>query len=125
MTGFKNNGYGQLGDSTTNNSRVVPVQITAGVQSIAAGHLHTLILKTDTLFACGGNWNGQLGDSTMTDRHYPVQITTDVQSIAAGSYHSLIVKTNETVWTCGENAYGQLGNGTTASYQETLGQINF
>jgi alpha-tubulin suppressor-like RCC1 family protein len=37
---------------------------------------------------------------------------TDVQAIAAGGYHSLILKKNGTLFSCGYNNYGQLGDGT-------------
>ena len=35
--------------------------------------------------------------------------------MAAGGKHTLILKTNRTLWACGDNSYGQLGNGTTTS----------
>lgn len=44
------------------------------VASIDAA-FHSLIVKKDgTLWACGRNHDGQLGDGTTTDRHNPVQI---------------------------------------------------
>jgi alpha-tubulin suppressor-like RCC1 family protein len=53
-----------------------------------------LAIKTDgTLWGHGGNGNGQVGDSTITDRSSPVQIgsLTKWLSVAAGSYFSLAV----------------------------------
>jgi alpha-tubulin suppressor-like RCC1 family protein len=93
------------------------VQIMTGVQSAAVGRKdfsHYLILKTDsTLWTCGTNGRGQLGDGTTTDRSSPVQIMSGVKSIAAGSEYSLILKTDSTLWACGANDRGQLGDGTT------------
>ncbi len=44
------------------------------VASIDAA-FHSLIVKKDgTLWACGRNHDGQLGDGTTTDRHNPMQI---------------------------------------------------
>jgi hypothetical protein len=37
---------------------------------------------------------------------------TGVMAIAAGYYHTLALKKDGTVWAWGENAYGELGNGT-------------
>jgi alpha-tubulin suppressor-like RCC1 family protein len=82
------------------------------VQSVAGGGNHSMFLKSDnTLWACGDNSVGQLGDSTTIERHSPVQIMTGVQSVAAGGSHSLILKTNGTLWACGSNGNGQLGTG--------------
>jgi alpha-tubulin suppressor-like RCC1 family protein len=45
------------------------------VQSMAGGSNYSLIIKKDgTLWACGANDYGQLGDGTTIERHYPVQI---------------------------------------------------
>jgi alpha-tubulin suppressor-like RCC1 family protein len=35
---------------------------------------------------------------------------TGVQELAAGGNHSLILKLDGTVWACGRNYFGQLGN---------------
>jgi alpha-tubulin suppressor-like RCC1 family protein len=90
----------------------------AGFKSTAAGGNHSLILKTDgTLWACGDNTYGQLGDGTTTSHSAPVQVKSiaNVQSVAAGYDYSLILKNDGTIWACGNNVYGQLGDGTTNS----------
>ena len=87
----------------------------AGIMNISAGGHHTLILKTDgTLWGCGDNSYGQLGDGTTISRTSPVQISsmTNVQSVAAGSDYSLILKRDGILWACGNNGSGQLGDGT-------------
>jgi alpha-tubulin suppressor-like RCC1 family protein len=72
------------------------------VKSIAAGGDHSLFLRTDgTLWACGDNYAGQLGDGTEIDRSTPVQVLTGVKSMAAGYDHNLILKTDSTLWACG------------------------
>jgi alpha-tubulin suppressor-like RCC1 family protein len=83
--------------------------------AVAAGTAHTLLLKPDgTLYAWGGNSQGQLGDGTTTFRWSPTQVVTltGVVSIAAGSGHSLAVRVDGTVWAWGDNNDGQLGDGT-------------
>lgn len=70
--------------------------------AIAAGHYHTLALKSDgTVWAWGSNSDGQLGDGTQTNRSVPVQVTglSDVVHIAAGGAHSLAVRRDGTLWT--------------------------
>ena len=88
----------------------------ARIKSISAGGHHSLIIKTDgTLWACGDNTYGQLGDGTTINRSSPVQIVSmsNVQSVAAGSDHSLILKNDGMLWACGNNDFGQLADGTT------------
>ena len=68
-----------------------------------------------TLWAWGFNNNGQLGDGTLTDRASPVQSVaglTGIKAVAAGQFFTLALKEDGTVWSWGDNAYGQLGDGT-------------
>ncbi|HEV8131747.1 MAG TPA: hypothetical protein VGQ81_10875 [Acidobacteriota bacterium] len=116
------NATGQLGDGTTTN-RSTPVQATglgpgSGVIAIAAGNGFTLAVKSDgTVLAWGNNANGQLGDGTTTQRTIPVQVGgigagSGVVAVAAGSSHSVALKSDGTVLSWGNNANGQLGDGT-------------
>jgi uncharacterized repeat protein (TIGR02543 family) len=89
--------------------------LSSGVQTVAAGDNHSLILKTDgSLWATGYNGFGQLGDGTTTTRTSPVRIlSSGVQTVAAGDNHSLILKTDGSLWAMGSNGSGRLGDGTT------------
>ncbi len=115
-----NNGYGQLGDTTTT-ARKTPVRVAniTGVTAVAGGGQHSLALKSDgTVWGWGYNGYGQLGDSTTTNRTAPVQTSSlaGMTEVAAGGSHSVALKSDGTVWTWGFNGYGQLGNnGTTNS----------
>ncbi len=83
---------------------------------IAAGNAHTAALKSSgTVWTCGSNSDGQLGDGTFTTRTTPVQVTglTDITAIAAGYQYTLALENDGTVWAWGDNGYGQLGDGTT------------
>lgn len=111
-----NNDYGQLGDGTSGTDRHLPVYVSglSGITEMAPGGFHAIFLKNDgTVWACGLNDHGQLGDGTNTERHTPFQIMSGVSAIAAGHSHSLFLKSNGTVWACGWNNFGQLGDGTT------------
>jgi alpha-tubulin suppressor-like RCC1 family protein len=107
--------YGQLGDGTSGTIDSVP-QLMSGFSgtalSVSAGELFSLILKSDsTLWACGRNSTGQLGDGGGGNTSTPVQISTltGVKTMSAGYLHSLIVKSDGTLWACGDNGYGELG----------------
>jgi len=82
---------------------------------VSAGFGFTLAIKTDgTLWACGDNDQGQLGDGTVIRRFDFVQIGTynDWKAISAGSFHSLATKIDGTLWAWGGNANGELGIGS-------------
>ncbi len=96
-----------------------PVQMVASnVIAIAAGGGHSLFLMSNgSLWAGGWNAYGQLGDGTTDNGNYetnrPEQIVpSGVTAIAAGYRHSLFLKNDGSLWAMGNNAYGQLGNGT-------------
>jgi alpha-tubulin suppressor-like RCC1 family protein len=115
------NGYGQLGDGTTVLTKNTPTQIGTGTtwSAIAAGEMHTIALRTDgTLWAWGWNNGGQLGNgTTVLTKNTPTQIGTGAtwSAISAGSLHTVALKSDGTLWTWGENTYGQLGDGTTVN----------
>lgn len=43
----------------------------------------------------------------------PIQIDGTKNTIASGASHTLAIRSDNTVWSAGDNSYGQLGNGTT------------
>ena len=113
------NVYGELGDSTRTN-RSSPIQTIAGGtnwKQVASGAIHAAAIKTDgTLWTWGYNSNGQLGDSTITNRSSPVQTIaggTNWKQVAGGYYHTAAIKTDGTLWLCGYNVSGCLGDSTT------------
>jgi alpha-tubulin suppressor-like RCC1 family protein len=113
------NGQGQLGNGTTALS-TIPFQVTnlADVTAIAAGGYHALALKEDgTVWAWGANGFGNLGDGANTTKStVPVKVLnlSGATAVAAGGNHSLAVKDDGTLWSWGNNAEGELGNGSTA-----------
>lgn len=70
-----------------------------------------MIIKTDnSLWACGNNNYGQLGDGTNTSRSNLVKITDNVKDVSAGNHHTLVLKTDNSLWACGSNAFGEWGD---------------
>jgi alpha-tubulin suppressor-like RCC1 family protein len=103
----------------------IPVGGLSGASAIAAGGFHSLALLTDgSVRAWGLNISGQLGNGNTTGPEtcvatpcssvpIPVSGLSGITAIAAGDDHSLALLSNGTVMAWGQNAYGQLGDGTT------------
>jgi alpha-tubulin suppressor-like RCC1 family protein len=113
--------YGQLGDGTIVN-KSSPVTTAGGGtnwKQVACGTLHTAAIKTDgTLWTCGYNIVGQLGDGTTGRKSSPVTTAgggTNWKQVSCGYWHTAAIKTDGTLWTCGYNGNGQLGDGTTVN----------
>ena len=110
------NESGQLGDNTTT-ARSSPIQTaSAGTtwQQIACGYRITSAIKTDgTLWNWGSNLIGGLGDNTRTSRSSPVQTVTagsNWKQTSCGKFFMSAVKTDGTLWSWGQNQYGQMGD---------------
>ncbi len=90
----------------------LPVANISGVQTLAAGPVHSVALKPDgTVWAWGADWYGAAGHQTIT----PEQIAgfNDAADIAAGGSHTLVRRNDGTIWAWGANTYGQIGDGST------------
>jgi alpha-tubulin suppressor-like RCC1 family protein len=114
------NAYGQLGDNSTTN-RWSPGDVaglTSGVSRLTAGTRHTCALMVAGDVKCwGSNADGQLGDNSTITRYGPVPVTglaSGVRTISAGNAHTCAVTTSGGMKCWGNNAFGLLGDGTTA-----------
>jgi alpha-tubulin suppressor-like RCC1 family protein len=115
------NAYGQLCRGTTSGGSTAAgasAPLDGGVSVTAAGAVHGLALKSDgTIYACGNNMFGQLGNGTTTTSLSPVAVPlpggATATAIAADEYHSLALTSGGALYAWGHNAFGQLGNGTT------------
>jgi hypothetical protein len=74
-------------------------------------------MSDGTLWTCGKNDNGQLGDGTTTQKNDPTKIgsATSWTVIAGGARHTVALQSDGTVWAWGDNSRGQLGDGTTTN----------
>jgi alpha-tubulin suppressor-like RCC1 family protein len=120
LWGMGENGFGQLGIGSNNNTNL-PVRITNGVVAVAGGGFHTLFVRRDgSLWAMGDNQYGELGDGTLNSTNLPEMIlANNVMAVAAGVYHSLVLKSDSSLWGMGYNHDGELGNGTFGSTNQT------
>lgn len=113
------NSKGQVGDNTTV-SKSSPVQIGAltNWSKVSCGYATCLAIKTDgTLWGWGYNdysAGGLLGDDTRVNKSSPIQVgaLTTWSQVSCGAFNAAAVKTDGTLWTWGQNTFGQLGDGT-------------
>eukprot|EP01066_Platyproteum_vivax_P012630 Platyproteum_vivax@DN5735_c0_g1_i1.p1 len=110
-------GHGKNQEAST----PTPVKFSAPLcaQQVACGGTHTMVLATDRhLWVTGSNIDGQLG---IGERYRcvwtPQRVAMDanVSQVAGGRRHSLMISLKGEVFSCGNNAHGQLGLGENPS----------
>jgi alpha-tubulin suppressor-like RCC1 family protein len=93
-------------------------------QSLAAGGDQTLWADpAGVLRSWGRNTDGQLGDGTRISHYQPKLLNAfslPVKSIAYGEGHGLAATTDGRVFSWGDNAFGQLGDGSITSRSSPL-----
>ena len=140
------NSYGQLGiGNTTNTSTLTQISIDTNskIKYIAPGGDTSAVMTSDgTVYETGYNYYGVLSNGTTTNssKFMPL-LNNDGSSVTDGFiipekiidsstdfYPTIfsIIKKDGTVWTSGNNEYGQLGNETNVSsnYLTQTGTIN-
>jgi alpha-tubulin suppressor-like RCC1 family protein len=125
--GWGTNSDQELGTGTSAAISNTALQVAGGndFRVVAAGLSWSLGLKSDgSVWAWGSNLSGQLGNGTTGGTsNVPLQISnlTGITALACGGVagpsfrigHNLALRSDGTVWAWGDNASGQLGNGTT------------
>jgi len=120
------NGNGELGNGGTGFSPLPVAVDTSGVLagkliiSVCAGSFHSFALCSDgTLASWGYNGNGQLGDNSTQSRRIPVLVdrsgvlsAKQITKVSAGYYHSIALNSDGSLAAWGNNANGELGDGT-------------
>jgi hypothetical protein len=121
------NNKGQLGNNSATQTSTPGTVAGGGTtwSSIACGYFTTAAIKTDgTLWTAGLNDKGQLGNGSTIA--YASGGQSSFATVAGGgttwksvscsfaiSSNQVAIKTDGTLWTWGDNTYGQLGNSTT------------
>ena len=136
------NNYGQLGiGNTTSKSTYTEISIDteSKIKYIAPGGNTSAIMTSDgKVYETGYNQKGQLSDGTTTNSNkFKLLLNNDNTEVtdtlvipekigdATNVKHTLfaLIRKDGSIWTVGENTYGQLGNGTTlnATYLTKVG----
>jgi alpha-tubulin suppressor-like RCC1 family protein len=131
------NQYGELGDGNFTQSDT-PVKLgLSNVTQIAAGDDWSLALRSDgTVWAWGNNLYNDLGlqvPDVYDNSAVPVQVAglSGITQIAAGQSFGMAVQTTvrlgllrHSLWTWGQNSWGQVGNGQLTDLFSPGGVIN-
>ncbi|GEM_PF-2151305 len=89
---------------------------------LSAGYRHTCITYSNgTIYCFGGNYAGQLGDGTLVDKNIPTLVIDINNAIKVGACgtgggqgsHTCALLNDGQIKCWGDNAVGQLGDGTT------------
>ncbi|MCL4280867.1 MAG: T9SS type A sorting domain-containing protein [Flavobacteriales bacterium] len=114
------NNYGQSGTGITANYLAEPTMVDmTGITSMALGAGYMLVLRNDgSVWGWGLNDRSQLGAGINASTTYPDSVQavglTQVVAITASRYYfSAALRADGSVWTWGDNMWGQMGNGTT------------
>jgi len=114
------NFYGQAGLNhtvqTSSPTQVGALTNWSKLATSAGSVTSTFAIKTDgTLWACGINSSGQLGQNDVIQRSSPVQIgsDTDWYAVAGTGSGNVFLKTDGTMWACGLNSNGHLAQNDT------------
>jgi alpha-tubulin suppressor-like RCC1 family protein len=116
---------GQLGQTGADRSTPGAVTLDGPARDVSGGNKHTCIaLRDGRVFCTGENGSGQLADGTMTDRAVPVQaagLDTVVEVALGGDFscaRAISAPARVACW--GDNAGGQLADGTTTDREVVL-----
>lgn len=125
------NGQGQLGDGSISN-RLVPVDViglgAGSTLQIDAGGNHSCALVSGGGMRCWGlNSDGQLGDSSQSNRAQPTPVagfSSGVTAISAGGLHSCAVR-DGLAFCFGRGSTGQNGDGRNDAHSEPAALVTW
>jgi len=124
------NFHGQLGDGTQDR-QVSPVRVVnlPYTNDIAVGWWASIAITPDGfLKSWGTNTDGILGiGSEQTETLTPTWLSLkNIAKVSSKDAHTVFLETNGTIYVCGSNSYGQLGDGgATWSPVPTIGPFNY
>ena len=114
----------QVSCATTDNGTFNWAALGTFVQVDSGDHWSWAVNTAGAVYAWGHNGNGALGQNNTTDSPIPLQVQgiggTGFLALAAadgavsgGGGHAVGLRTDATVVACGDNTFGELGDGTT------------
>jgi alpha-tubulin suppressor-like RCC1 family protein len=113
-------GYNRGGELCLGNNKghLTPVELPfSDVTTLAGGADHATYDAGGTVYSCGGNQYGELGDGTTTSSDTPVPVTgldgADVTTLVAAWGNTGALLSNGDYYDWGYNGGGQVGNGAT------------
>ncbi len=110
------NRYGTVGDGTTTPRPTPVVTLGSGVTAVAVAERSVCAVQSGGLKCWGDNRYGQLGIGSTTAARTPVTVPgldNGVADVTAGPRHACVRMTTGGASCWGDNAFGQLGDGTT------------
>ena len=134
LFGWGSNTHGQLGLSREGQTSYMngsvkeyysdtPVKIMDGAASVAANGVYSYVIKNDrTLWAFGGDGkSGEylIGDGTVS-QPAPVKVMDNVVLVSVGGSNVLALKADGGLFMWGDNASGEIGDGTTKAHTKPV-----
>jgi alpha-tubulin suppressor-like RCC1 family protein len=124
--GFGRNDLGQVGLPGAT-KYTTPVQvISSGIRAIAAGYTHSMAIKDGRLYGWGTNSSSALcGATNGAQQPTPTLVGTGTKwmTVSAGDRYNMVIDSTGNLYSCGDNAFGQLGTGSTAASVATLTRV--
>lgn len=123
------NGSGQIGvDPLTTGAKSEPTSVAfpvpTAIVAIAAGGASAYAIDTEgKLWVWGNNFNGQLCIGSKDDTSTPTPVSAlqaKVVQVSAGIQHVLVRLADTSLWACGYDIYGQLGDNDKKNKQDKI-----
>ncbi|ADQ91338.1 hypothetical protein BpV2_171 [Bathycoccus sp. RCC1105 virus BpV2] len=133
---------GQIGDNQSSSDRTSPTQVVgvgnsgtlAGIRDVSCGDSFTHAIKDSdgSVYGWGKQLYGMIGNGQNSgDALTPTSVilasdssaVTGITQISGGGDSSLMLKSDGTVYACGYNGLGQIGNGSTSDADSGLVQV--
>lgn len=117
------NNFGQLGNTTTENSTAF-VTVMQNIHTISAGRKSVFALNINgELYSWGQNNVGQLGNGNTDDTSTPTLVKNNIKSVETSGAHTIVITQENDILSTGNNLNGQLGKGNSRSTFENLVSI--
>ena len=134
LWGWGRNNYGQVGNGTTTDvSNPTQIGTASNWIMVSSGQMHSAAINSSgELYTWGYNGYGQLGDGTTTNRSSPTRIgigfsqtLVSFSDVSCGGFHTLAKLENSyNTYSCGNNTWGECGNGTVTGQREYLDLVS-